>query len=375
MLGSPKLGKAKYFFGCLAPLTESTTMRLLLAVLSSVLLIVGCSTGPSGTTKQATSTAVASSTDIPVEDGAYPATVTHAFGDVTVDKSPTRVVALGANDADFALSLGVLPVAISAHDWGGNENKSTSWQDEAITALGGDPTTLPRLSTSSEIPIEQVATAQPDLILAVYSGITQEEYNKLSKIAPVVAYPDAPWMVDWKQQGQLIGTALGRPAAAQRINDDAERAFRDAAAQHPKLKEVSAAWAYFDSSKDAALGLYINGDLRNKALTMSGTKVSGSVAELEQATDTFYAPISPEKAPSVDADVLVFDAGENSEILNAVKASPLASQISALQSGRYYAITDKSTYLAMSMPSPLTLPVAAKSFLPKLAAAANGTSN
>ena len=35
---------------------------------------------------------------------------------------------------------------------------------------------------------EAISDANPDVILAAYSGITQEEYDILSEIAPVVAY-------------------------------------------------------------------------------------------------------------------------------------------------------------------------------------------
>src|SRR4051812_23996227 len=47
--------------------------------------------------------------------GAFPVTVSTAFGDVTVDEQPTRVVALGRGDAETALALGVQPVGAS--DW------------------------------------------------------------------------------------------------------------------------------------------------------------------------------------------------------------------------------------------------------------------
>ena len=47
--------------------------------------------------------------------GAFPVTVSTAFGDVTVEEEPTRVVALGWSDAETALALGVQPVGAS--DW------------------------------------------------------------------------------------------------------------------------------------------------------------------------------------------------------------------------------------------------------------------
>ena len=50
-----------------------------------------------------------------------------------------------------------------------------------------------RYDDADGAPIEEVARLTPDVILATNSGITKEEYTKLSKIAPVVAYPEAPW--------------------------------------------------------------------------------------------------------------------------------------------------------------------------------------
>ncbi|MBJ7453295.1 MAG: ABC transporter substrate-binding protein, partial [Blastococcus sp.] len=47
--------------------------------------------------------------------GAFPVTVTTAFGDVEIEEEPVRVVALGWGDAETALALGVQPVGAS--DW------------------------------------------------------------------------------------------------------------------------------------------------------------------------------------------------------------------------------------------------------------------
>ena len=47
---------------------------------------------------------------------------------------------------------------------------------------------------------EAISDANPDVILAAYSGITQEEYDTLSEIAPVVAYQRAPWVASWREQ-------------------------------------------------------------------------------------------------------------------------------------------------------------------------------
>ena len=45
---------------------------------------------------------------------------------------------------------------------------------------------------------EAISDSNPDIILAAYSGITQEEYDLLSEIAPVVAYPENAWQTLWR---------------------------------------------------------------------------------------------------------------------------------------------------------------------------------
>lgn len=49
----------------------------------------------------------------PAPSGAFPVTITHAFGTATIEAAPARIVALGKMDAEAAVVLGVPPVATS----------------------------------------------------------------------------------------------------------------------------------------------------------------------------------------------------------------------------------------------------------------------
>src|SRR5215207_1917957 len=84
-------------------------VRTAAALAATALLTAGCSAAADEDAGPAASS------------GAFPVTVETAFGDVTVEEEPTRVVALGWSDAETALALGVQPVGAS--DWlavGGN---------------------------------------------------------------------------------------------------------------------------------------------------------------------------------------------------------------------------------------------------------------
>jgi iron complex transport system substrate-binding protein len=83
--------------------------RLLATAAAAALLLTGCATGgDAGSTTDTDGESAAG-------EGTFPQTVTTAFGDVTIDEAPERVVALGWSDAETALALGVQPVGAS--DW------------------------------------------------------------------------------------------------------------------------------------------------------------------------------------------------------------------------------------------------------------------
>ena len=79
------------------------------ALLAAAVVATGCGSGAESepaAAENGTGTATAAG---------FPVTVSTAFGDVTVEEEPTRVVALGWSDAETALALDVQPVGAS--DW------------------------------------------------------------------------------------------------------------------------------------------------------------------------------------------------------------------------------------------------------------------
>ncbi|MDO5730562.1 hypothetical protein [Corynebacterium sphenisci] len=63
-----------------------------------------------------------------VEEGAFPVTIEHAFGETTIEEAPQRVVALGHSDVDPLLALGVTPVWVRA--W--TSEGPLPWQEPLI---------------------------------------------------------------------------------------------------------------------------------------------------------------------------------------------------------------------------------------------------
>ena len=92
---------------------------------------------------------------------------------------------------------------------------------------------IARYDDSAGIPFDAIAATSPDLILGLSSGVSKEDYDKLSKIAPVVAYTTAPWGPPWQEQLTMIGTALGRSAAAATLLADTTEGDRRRGRRQP----------------------------------------------------------------------------------------------------------------------------------------------
>ncbi|RYG97772.1 MAG: iron-siderophore ABC transporter substrate-binding protein, partial [Alphaproteobacteria bacterium] len=134
----------------------------------------------------------------------FPVTIAHAYGETTIPAKPQRIVTWGWAAQDAVIALGEVPVGVPFFGYGGDSNGTLRWTREAVAALGAEfPTILP--DSGREPPVEAIAALQPDLIIAVYSGITDEQYKLLSGIAPVVAFPETPWDTSWQDTITITG--------------------------------------------------------------------------------------------------------------------------------------------------------------------------
>lgn len=148
-----------------------------------------------------------------------------ADGDLTV-------VALGWSDAETALALGVVPVAV--FDWQGFGVDSKGVGPWA-TSLFGDtvPTIIDRGDES--LNYEQIASLDPDVILNTRSGNDEAEFQRLSEIAPTVYGPagTGAYATEWRDQVALVGAALGKKAEATALVTDVDAQITATAAANP----------------------------------------------------------------------------------------------------------------------------------------------
>ena len=339
-------------------------MRSLAAVAAvAALSLSACSTGSSS--DAGTGTAAGSSDQFPV-------TIEHAFGETTLDSVPERVATVSWVNTDTALALGVVPVGMPEYEWGGNENGTTPWIDEALEELGapiGSENAPVQYSETDGINFDAIAATTPDVILAAYSGITEEEYDKLSAIAPVVAYPETPYYTSWQDSAEMIGEALGKSDEAEKLVEDTEKAIADKAAEYPELAGTSFIYGNLDTTAGAdQISIYTSGDNRPKFLKELGM-VQAPIVDENAPADAFYLTWSPERANELEADLFVSWVADDAA-KESIMSDPLLSQIPALKNGGLVADSDNTLTLSISAANVLSIPYALDNFVPMLGEAA-----
>lgn len=290
----------------------------------------------------------------------FPVTIEHALGSTTVPAAPQRIVCLGWGSQDVVWALGLQPVGVPEITYGASGDGTLPWWegrfDPAATAFLPNP-------DSGEVPFEQITALAPDLVLAVYSGITESDYATLSRIAPTVGYPDRPWLTSWQDQTTTVGRALGRAAEAERLVADAEADLAARAAATPSLRGRTFSYVH---ATEAELSVYLPGDPRVDTLHALGLVDAPGTTALAAAQDAFHAEVARERVRDVDSDLLV---GYGTITREQLRADPVYATVPAVASDAVAWIDDEQLVTATSA-TLLSLPWALDRLVPLLDAAA-----
>jgi iron complex transport system substrate-binding protein len=298
------------------------------------------------------------------EAGTFPASVEHRYGTTEVAEAPERVVTLGFSDQDMVLAFGVAPVAVT--DWYGDYEYATwPWaQDELGDA---QPTVLNRGAFTGEqaFDYEEIASLEPDLIIGLYTGMEEDEYDTLSQIAPTVApsadYPD--YGMPWQEATRIVGQALGQADAADAMIGEVEQLFADAAAEHPEFAgvEMVVAEAFEPGSSFARSAT----DPRTVFMTSLGFVLPEDIAEL--AGDVDGAEVSDERMDLLDRDLLIWNIGSDPSLRSEIEDKPLFDSLDVVAEGRTLFVEDPLVSGALTWSTVLSLPYALEHLVPQLA--------
>lgn len=298
------------------------------------------------------------------DSAAFPVTIPSALGDAVLESAPERVATWGWGATDAVLALGVVPVAIPSDDYSGGESRISPWIEDKLEEMDAETPVI--LDNSAyELQVEELLAADPDVLIAPYSGLTQEEFDAVTGAGiPVVAYPDAPWTTPWRDVVTITGEALGLEAEADQVLQSLDADVAEAAAAHPEFEGVSIS---VPSDSAGTWYLYLPADPRVEILEDLGFVTPPSVTNLDSGEATFYTTVSPENLDQVDSEV-VLTFVDSEEAFEGFLESSTAQLMPAVSKGAVAGLIGVEEISALT-PTPLTLPWILPTLTEKLAAA------
>ncbi|MEX2658345.1 MAG: iron-siderophore ABC transporter substrate-binding protein [Acidimicrobiales bacterium] len=294
---------------------------LLVLLLALAMVAAGCGSDNDATARASDAASTSS------VDAQFPVTVEHKFGATEIDAGPQRIVSIGYQEHDVLYALGVQPVAVR-YWFGDTDDVIFPWAED--DASGADPEILNM--AYGELNYEKIAALRPDLILGVYSGITDKEYETLSAIAPTVAQPDGyvDFGIPWQVAARQAGTAVGRPDRAEELIDELEARFAEVREAHPEWAGQQVAVVAY---RPAGTGVFASEDPRARFFTQLGFEVPAAIDEV--AGEKFYGTLSPERFDVIDGDLVVWDQMTYVEGGRAaIIADPVVAGLQAMKEGR-----------------------------------------
>ncbi len=296
------------------------------------------------------------------DDAAFPVTIEHTFGSTTINSRPERIVTLGYSAQDVVYALGLTPVGMPSYSSGANEDGVMPWVEEYY-----DPAETTLIDESDGLPLEKIAALTPDVILAPYHGIYKSEYEKLTEIAPTVAYPDGPFQTPWPELTRMVGDAVGMPTEAEQLIDDTETFLRKTGREYPALQGSTLSVTYMGAQ---AIDVYMpTVAMVDMLVDMGMTPSEGEEAlAAEDKGENFSVPLSWENVSDIDADVIVSFIDDLSE--EQVVDDKPTGDMSAFKNDSVVYLADPGVTAAFVFPSVLSIPATMKIVVPDIAAAA-----
>lgn len=283
-----------------------------------------------------------------------PVTIEHALGTTTIENKPQRVATVNWANQEVPLALGIVPVGMAAANFGDDDGDGIlPWVSEKLDELGGDAPVL--FDETDGVDFEAVADTDPDVILAAYSGLTQEDYDQLSDIAPVVAYPTTAWGTPWREMIEVSSRALGLEQEGKQLVADLDTQIDDAVAERPNLAGKSTMFlTHVDTTNLSEVSFYTTHDTRTMFFEDLGMRTPESVATASATTEKFSLKQSAEQADAFnDVDIIVTYGGD--QLVAALEGDPLLSQMPAVKNKAIVALPSDGPLGTASNPTPLSI--------------------
>lgn len=292
---------------------------MLAALLSLGLVVSGCSSSDDDD-----STSAEASEDT--------RTVTDSEGtEVEVPVHPEKAVSLHFAATEALLDLGVTPVLQGSGDL---KTLLPAHEYELVKDV-------PQLELGSDLNVEEIAQAEPDIILAA-DMVDKEVINQLKEIAPVYVYTHKKDRANWEGRGDQIADAMN---LSDRL-EDAKTRLKD------RQEEIAGEYRDTLASFDAALfgawsesefGIVGPESMPGHILTPAGLQWDATTTDLTKDIDGQELNQSTEKITSTlsDADVVFYSTdlfGEPAVDTGSVLDMQAYRELPAVKAGKSFPI-------------------------------------
>ncbi|MEM9612779.1 MAG: ABC transporter substrate-binding protein [Actinomycetota bacterium] len=290
-------------------------------------------------------------------DTAEPVVIEHRYGSTTIEGRPERIVSLDLQWTDVLLALDLPMVASSGDPLA--EGGVSPWQADLL-----DPDTeILNTSFGLDLPLEQIAALQPDLIVITFAAQTEETYDTLSAIAPTIGPLTDDQIEDWRSLATAAGEIFDLEDEAAALIDEADAEIAALRQELPGL-----------DGQDYSLANYVPGDSlvivadpddgAGQLFAQLGMSIDPEILDEAEGATLGRVQLSLERVDLLDSDLLML-------LTNGVDPAEITGydELPAVQRGSAV-VLDISTAVALNTPSPLSVPYALERIRPALEAAA-----
>lgn len=323
--------------------------KLFLFSTAMIAALAGCSDSSNDTSSDDTDATIDSESSTEEQ-----IVIEHAFGETVLDSVPERVATVQWGNQDVALALGVVPVGFSAANFGVQDDSGLlPWTAEKLEELGEEDPNV--FQDTDGLDFEAIADSQPDVILAAYSGITEEDFNLLSEIAPVVAYPTSPWTTSWRDHVLMNAEGMGLKEQGEQLIEDTEQLIDEKLAEYPEIEGKTVAWVNFSATDMSNLHLYTPTDTRVAFLTEElNMEFPQEIKDELSNEEDFSFNLSAENADILNNVDVILGYGDD-DLFEALQSDARLGQIPAIERGSVAFINGGSELGAAGTPNPLSI--------------------
>ena len=245
-------------------------------------------------------------------------TIKDAKGEFTLDKTPSRVVALEYSFVDALAQVGVSPVGVA------DDNKV----DRILPQVREKIAAWQSVGTRSQPSLEVIASLKPDLIIADPSRHTAV-FEELKKIAPTVMFDSRHESYQENlETAQKIGDLVGKSAEMKaKINE-----HNDYIANIAKNLGVQGKKASFGTSREDKFNIQNDNGYVGSFLTTLG------FAPTKLNSDQAFVEINLEQLVMEKPEYLFIAHYRDESIARKWEAEPLWKAIPAVKANRVYSV-------------------------------------